>query len=44
MPPPFVAINPVKVEELEEHSAEAVNFPTLAAAGYMKAEKTLTLD
>lgn len=42
MPPSFVAINPVSVEESLEPSSDTVNFPTLSAAGYVKAEKTLT--
>jgi hypothetical protein len=34
MPPTEVAINPISANDIEEGVRDAVNFPTLRAAGY----------
>jgi len=36
MPPSEIAINPISAEDIAEGVVDAVNFPTLYAAGYQE--------
>ena len=38
MPPEFVAINPINIEQGVNPMSDSVNFPTLSAAGYVSAK------